>query len=70
LGDDASKKSGPGTVLIAFRNATHPPFSQAQIDRRILLMEVARLRELTRRLDLDLIDCQGRLQDLQERLPL
>lgn len=42
-------------------------FSPAQRDRRILLVEVTRLKEQIRQMDLELIDTAGRLQDCETR---
>lgn len=41
-----------------------PGFGQAQIDRRILLNAYERLLLQMRKMDQDLIDAEGRLQDL------
>ena len=41
-----------------------PGFNRAQIDRRVLLHEVQRLLDQIARMDADLIEAQGRLQDL------
>ena len=51
------------------RHSLNAPFSQAEIDRRILLVHVKHLEEVLARMDLELIETTGQLHDLQDATP-